>query len=175
MASQLKVDEINSVTTNGNLTIEPNGTGLIVPKRNLVFRVEATDTDQAITGGTNPVIQWETVSLDTGSYWDSTNHRYTPSVAGWYLFGGVVRGNFSNILSLMGLLFFKNGSHVIRSQFQLNTDQFSNGSYPFATTMIQMNGSGDYVDARIETDEDCSIHDNASVPSELWGMLVHGT
>ena len=46
--------------------------------------------------------------LDTGSYWDSTNHRYTPGVAGWYLFGGVVRvatssagdGSPHNLMSL---------------------------------------------------------------------------
>jgi len=173
--SEVKTNKVSSVSTNGNLTLEPNGTGLIVPKRNVVFRVEATDTDQSITGGANPVIEWETVSLDTGGYWDTTNHRFTPSVAGWYLFGGVVRGNFSNVLSLMNLMFFKNGSNHIRCQFQLNSDEFTNGSYPFPTAMIQMNGSGDYVDGRIETDEDCTIHDNASVPSELWGMLVHGT
>jgi hypothetical protein len=175
MASILKVDAINSVTNNGNLTIEPNGTGLIVPKRNVLFRVQATDTDQSVTGGTNPVLQWETVSLDTGGYWDSTNHRYTPSVAGWYLFGGVLRGNFSNVMSLISLMVFKNGSNVIRSQFQLNSDALTSGSYPWPTTMIEMNGSGDYVDARMETDEACTIHDNASVPSEFWGMLVHGT
>ena len=91
--SEVKTNKLSSVSTNGNLTLEPNGTGLIVPKRNVVFAVQATDTDQSIAGAANPVIEWEDVSLDTGSYWDTTNHRYTPSVAGWYLFGGFIRVN----------------------------------------------------------------------------------
>ncbi len=152
------------------------GDGIAIgAKPTLAFRVEASDTDQSITAAANPVIEWEDVSLDTGSYWDTTNHRYTPSVAGWYLFGGVVRANVPTTNNLMNLMFFKNGSQVARCQFQFSSDIITNSSFPFPTSMIQLNGSGDYVDARIETDENITIHDNATVKSELWGMLVHPT
>jgi hypothetical protein len=174
--SEVKTNKLSSVSTNGNLTLEPNGTGLIVPKRNVAFAVQATDTDQSASGGAATKIQWETVSLDTGSYWDTTNHRYTPSVAGWYLFGGFIRVNCTTpVLNLMNLMYYKNGSENSRQQFQFSSDVIVNGSYPLPTAMIQMNGSGDYVEAFIEIDETITVHDNAGIPSKFWGFLVHGT
>ena len=63
--SEVKTNKLSSVSTNGNLTLEPNGTGLIVPKRSVAFAVQATDTDQSAPGAAATKITWETVSLDT--------------------------------------------------------------------------------------------------------------
>lgn len=172
MTGILKVDTIQSSGGTTGLTIGSNG--LIKPKT-VAFRVEATDTDLSAPAAAVTKITWETVSLDTGSYWDTTNHRYTPSVAGWYLFGGFVRVNASSVISLMNLQYKLNGSEARRQQFQFSADTLINGSYPLPTAMIQMNGSGDYVEAFIEVDETVTVHDNASLPSEFWGMLVHAT
>jgi|TARA_Y100000114_G_C11668708_1_gene282686 hypothetical protein len=173
--SEVKANKFSSVSTNGNLTLEPDGTGLIVPKRNVVFRVQATDTDLSASGGSVTKITWETVSLDTGGYWDTTNHRYTPSVAGFYLFGGTLRMNASSIVQLVNIIYYKNGAEHIRKQLQFDADRINNGSYAAATSMIELNGSGDYVEMFLEVDETVTVHDNASLPSEFWGMLVHGT
>ena len=96
--SEVKTNKLSSVATNGNLTLEPNGTGLIVPKRQCsVWNVRHQIRTNQYAAGANPVIEWEDVSLDTGSYWDTTNHRYVyTSVAGWYLFGGVVSSQRTN-------------------------------------------------------------------------------
>lgn len=173
MTGILKVDTIQSSGGTTGLTINSNG--LIKPKT-ASFVVEATNTDQSAAGGAATKIQWETVSLDTGSYWDASNHRYTPAIAGWYLFGGFIRVNCtSQILSLMNLMYYKNGSENSRQQFQFNSDIIVNGSYPLPTSMIQLNGSGDYVEAFIEIDETITIHDNSNIASKFWGMLVHAT
>jgi hypothetical protein len=72
-------------------------------------------------------------------------------------------------------MYYKNGSENSRQQFQFSSDVIVNGSYPLPTAMIQMNGSGDYVEAFIEIDETITVHDNAGIPSKFWGFLVHGT
>ena len=56
--SEVKTNKLSSVTTNGNITFEPNGTGMLVPKRPVAFQVGATDTDQSISADTNTVAQW---------------------------------------------------------------------------------------------------------------------
>ena len=85
--STLKVDTVQST---GGSTIFTHSGGLFKPNA-LILQAIATDTDQSISAATATVIQWETVVVDTGSYWDSTNHRYTPSVAGYYLCSGTIR------------------------------------------------------------------------------------
>ena len=54
---------------------------------------------------------------------------------------------------------------------KLIVDIMINGSYPIPTGMIQLNGSGDYVDVRTQSDEALVAHDHASVISEFWGYV----
>ena len=95
----------DSSGTNTAMTI--NSSGLVLPKT-VAFQVEATDTDQSYTASAYAKITWETVTLDTGSYWDTTNHRYTPQVAGWYLFGGTVRVIVSSFVNFFAFNVAKN-------------------------------------------------------------------
>ena len=177
--STLSVTNIKAADGTSGLTIA-NSTGIVTATKgvnSVAFRVEATDIDQTVTNGK---LEWEDVNLDTGSYWDSTNHRYTPGVAGWYLFGGVVRVATSSAgdgsaHNLMSLSLYKNGSHYIRSQLQFSSDVIINGSYALPTAMIQLNGSSDYVEVYISSEEALVVSDHAAVPSEFWGMLVQAT
>ena len=177
MSSRIDVDEIRSKTTNGNLTIQPNGTGLIVPKRTVAFQVGATDTDQSISADTNTVAQWEFVTLDTGSYWDSTNHRYTPQVAGFYLFGGVLR--FSASAGQYAVAYLRKNSSTV-SSIQINSgsgsnDIIGNSSIPIPTALVEMNGSTDYVDSSFAHENAATLHDADSIQSIFWGVLMHAT
>tara|TARA_R110002012_G_C11296890_1_gene572774 strand:- start:62 stop:553 length:492 start_codon:yes stop_codon:yes gene_type:complete len=156
------------------------GSGIAIgAKPNVAFKIIATNTDQSYTASDYAKITWETTALDTGSYWDSTNNRYTPQVAGWYLFGGQLRlQTLSGEVTLISFLLTKNGatsgSERLMAQFQTGSDTFTNGEYPFPTGMIQLNGSSDYVEAFFQSEENCNIHDNTR-PSFFWGMLVHPT
>ena len=158
------------------------GSGIAIgAKPNVAFQAIATDTDQSYTASAYAKITWESVELDTASYWDSTNHRYTPQVAGWYLFGGQVRlRTLSGSVTLVAFNVAKNGqtsthADIMLAQFQTSADTFTNGEYPFPTGMIQLNGSSDYVEAFFQSEENCTIHDNAGRKSFFWGMLVHPT
>ena len=176
--STLNVTNIKAADGTSGLTIA-NSTGIVTSTKgvnSVAFAVEATNTDQT---GTNAKIQWEDVRLDTGSYWSTSNHRFTPQVAGWYMFGGTVRisttAGEGSPNSLIGLAYYKNGSEVIRTQLQSNSDFLINGSYALPTAMIQLNGSSDYIEAYFETEESIVVHDNAGVPSQFWGVLVQAT
>ena len=175
MSSRIDVDEIRSKTTNGNLTFQPNGTGMLVPKRPVFFQVQASDTDQSFTAGTLTKVQWESVEIDTGSYWDSTNDRYTPQIAGWYMFGGTVRYNVSSVMRYVNAAIFKNGIREFRHQLQVVNDEINNGSFPIPTGMVQLNGSSDYVEVWMQFDHDTTVHDTTLPKSIFWGMLVHAT
>lgn len=174
MSSRIDVDEIRSKTTNGNLTIQPNGTGLIVPKRPVAFSVEASDTDQSI-GNTSTKVEWETVVLDTGSYWDSTNHRYTPQVAGFYMFGGTIRFNVSSVMKYCNSSIFKNGTREFQNQIQVQNDEINNGNILIPTCMVQLNGSTDYVEAFAQFDHTTTVHDSSTNKSVFFGVLIHAT
>jgi hypothetical protein len=146
MASELKVNTISH--TGGTTAMTINSSGLVLPK-SLILQAIATDTDQSISADTATVIQWETVVVDTGSYWDSTNHRYTPSVAGYYLCSGTIRSSEQNV---------------------------SSNNLPAPTTLIQLNGSGDYIDITFTCEESMTL--STSDPpshSEINIILVHAT
>tara|TARA_A100001388_G_scaffold134164_1_gene99380 strand:+ start:1422 stop:1961 length:540 start_codon:yes stop_codon:yes gene_type:complete len=179
MTSILKVSEIQD-PTNSNTALTINSNGLVTPKAvasPAAFQVNATDTDQSYTASAFAKITWENVLLDTGSYWDSSNHRYTPQVAGWYLFGGTVRISNSTV-TLVAFNIRKNGAAdetALMNQFQTASDTFTNGEYPMPTGLLQMNGSSDYVEAYFQSEENCTIHDSSNRQSIFWGHLVHAT
>lgn len=168
---QLNNQSLTSVTALGI-----GSDGLIQPKQ-LAFQVTGTDLDQAISALTLTKVQWDaTPVLDTGSYWDSTNHRYTPQVAGWYMFSTAIRGAFAGIHEYIVIYITKNGTDQYYTQIQTDLDQFIGGTYAGPVVMHQMNGTTDYVEVEFFTDEATIIHDNAS-PNVSWfnGYLIHAT
>ena len=176
---EASTDDTINIISGGNTGLTINSSGLVIPKT-VAFQVEATDTDQSYTASAYAKITWETVVLDTGSYWDTTNHRYTPQVAGWYLFGGTVRVQVSSLVNFVAFNVAKNGQTddgtPLMSQIQNSSaDTFGNGEYAMPTGMIQLNGSTDYVEAYFQCDENTTLHDHATRKSYFWGKLVHAT
>ena len=175
MTSVLKVDNIKN--SSGTDAISIDSSGLVAPKIP-ALSVEATDIDQSVSAGTSTVVDFETVILDTLSGWDATNNRYTPTVAGYYAFGGAVRGNFSSIQRYINTQVRKNGVNsplVGQIQFNSNADFLSNGSFPIPSGLVHMNGSSDYIDVLVATEEACTISENATSPTHFYMFLVHAT
>ena len=177
----LNVGTIKEATgTNTAITIGSNG--LIQPKQ-VAFQVEALDTDQSVSASGTTLLEFPTTNLDTGSYWDATNHRYTPQVAGWYFFSGLARCKFSTGApagnSVLSFHLRKNGSSSVANsillQHQTTSDIITNGNYPFPTGMFQLNGSTDYVEIRASGEEAFTFSDSTTVRSIFSGFLVHAT
>ena len=171
--STLKVDTVQST---GGSTIFTHSSGLFKPNA-LICQVTATNTDQDMSAGSGATVQWQTVDVDTGSFWDSTNHRYTPTVAGWYSVNGIIRFTFDSAPA--GYAFFtvrKNGTNVLSYQWQsASGDELGSSMLPIPSTFIQLNGSGDYIDTSATLEEAGTLHDNANYPSSMSIQLVHAT
>jgi len=170
--------------TNGTSAMTINSSGLVLPKTP-ILQVNALDTNQTITATVNTTVQWEAVEIDTLSGWDSSNHRYQPSVAGYYLCGGGIRfSSSSTVNQRVRFWIAKNGSvstsgdnalSFVHLQFNFNSDIIANSTLPLPTGLIQLNGSSDYVSVIFETDETINIHDSTFSKSYFFAQLVHAT
>ena len=177
-SGNLDVGTIRSANGTSAMTI--NSSGLILPKMP-ILQVSATDTDQSMSAGTNTKVQWETVEIDTLSGWSTSNHRYTPTVAGYYLVGGTIRAGLTGVNDFVSIAVSKNGFDtndavdMLRQQFNHQSDTLESGSLPIPTVLIQMNGSGDYIEVYFKTDEACELHNTAAPKSFFFAKLVHAT
>jgi len=173
--SILKVDAIQSRGSSES-AITFNG-GLLLP-RSVAMQVNSSDTDQSV-GASNTKIQWENVEIDTISGWDSTNHRYTPDVAGYYLVGGGLRLGVGTVNSYINVQIKRNGSDlvddVIEAQYQVTSDLLTNGVYTCGTGLMLLNGSSDYIEMWVDGDEAMTAHDISSQKSHFFAQLVHAT
>jgi len=174
MASELGVQTIQH--TNGTDAIDIGSNGSVSP-RIPSFMVSAADLDQSYTATDSEVVQFDSVDLDTESAWDSTNYRYTPSIAGWYSFSGCVRLLTNQSHTYLAMEIVKNGTDFLSTdawmtQLQIANANFANGSYPATPAFIYLNGSTDYVNLCFRSSHNCTLSDNADIPSWFCGHLI---
>ena len=78
-------------------------------------------TTQALTTLTITKAQLGTERFDTDNCYDnSTNYRFTPTVAGKYMFGANVYMDATNTIESSSLAFYKNGSRLLYKEEGLN-------------------------------------------------------
>ena len=177
---QASADDTVVFKTNNTTALTINSSSLVLPKMP-ILQVSATDTDQSVSGGTDTKVEWETVELDTLSGWSTSNHRYTPTVAGYYLVGGVLRMQLSSDHKFVLTTVAKNGSatsgetDMLRFQLNFDADRLQNSSIPIPTGLMEMNGSSDFMEVFCRVDEDATIHDSTSPKSYFFAQLVHAT
>ena len=111
------------------------------------FKVyRGTSNQTGLSSGTNNLIQFNAVSYDTVNGWDAVNYRWTPNVAGYYLFVAAAdMAASSGYAGVFSLNLYKNGSSaaVIGSIWGAATTltEFA----PSGSAMVYMNGTTDYV------------------------------
>ena len=131
----MTIDSSGNVTTAGNLITTAPCFGV------------ALSSDQAISSGVFTKVAFDTVKFDTDSYWDSTNYRYTPQVAGYYQFNATIRNRADGTLSNAIGSFFKNGIEYNRlcgSQIASATIGSIYGSA--GSMVVYLNGTTDYIE-----------------------------
>ena len=123
-----------------------NGAGSITLTKAIgpMCRAYRTTSTQTLSHGAWTKLQLNATAIDTESDFDtSTNYRYTPSVAGYYLF------NLSGALTTfvdqtsVGVAIFKNGSLAFENVLQCSG---TGNMFPQVTTVESMNGTTDYVE-----------------------------
>ena len=104
------------------------------------FSVYRGGANQALTTATFTKVQLSTEEYDTNNNFDnSTNYRFTPTVAGYYQISGSVGLTGTNVRILCTI--YKNGSEYFRG-----TDATANLSQVTVSGLVYFNGSTDYVE-----------------------------
>lgn len=100
------------------------------------------DNTQSISNGSATKVQFDTQIVDTDNCYDhSTNYRFTPNIAGYYLIVGNVHVNSTS--GTLEVNIYKNGSRF--SNLAKNSSG-SGGQSLCLTSLVSFNGSSDYVE-----------------------------
>ena len=97
-----------------------------------------------LANATNTKLTMNTESFDSNSFFDTSNYRFTPTIAGHYFINANTQFSQSTGNYLFGIHIYKNGSNVLRgtkwndgSNSELNTQ---------ISGIVSFNGSSDYVE-----------------------------
>ena len=160
--SRLNVNQIYTRTGTGSPTIRE------MP----AFRAYLSTT-QSITSSVATKVNIDTVTFDTNNWFDTTNYRYTPQIAGYYLILGIVRCGGTSMTTQVARI-YKNGSeHIIGDINRVSTSLPINVS---VSDIIYLNGSTDYVElygfVTASSNAEFNYGAAPSVSSFLSGFLV---
>lgn len=108
------------------------------------FRVHRNNVNQtAVATSTYTKIQFTTRGIDSHTFWDTTNYRYLPKIAGKYLVHLSLRWGYTPGGELIAARLLKNGATVVA-----DTAIYVDGGQSNAqiTTLVEMNGATDYIE-----------------------------
>ena len=78
--SVLKVDSIQNTGGTTALTLDSNG--FVIPKA-VAFSVYKSG-NQSLSSGTWTEVSWDVEEFDTAGFFNTSNSRFTPQIAGYY-------------------------------------------------------------------------------------------
>ena len=100
---------------------------------------------QTVTLNTATKVAIDTENFDTNSNFDTTNNRFTPTVAGYYQVNGCLRGNAVTTFTVITVYIYKNGSENIRTQITATLNN-SGSTQININNIVYMNGTTDYLE-----------------------------
>tara|TARA_A100001201_G_scaffold139904_1_gene132392 strand:- start:21 stop:548 length:528 start_codon:yes stop_codon:yes gene_type:complete len=172
----LKTTNIQTITGSGTLTLGTSGETLALGSgvtSNLMYPAFQVylSSNQSISNNTTTKVQFDTEDYDTDNCYDnSTNYRFTPTVAGKYFVYLQTRFQVFSALTNIQTMIYKNGTNV--SMFSGN-DNF----LPTLQTnkVIDMNGSTDYLEGFIYQNSGSSQNATGSDKTTFFGAYRIGT
>jgi len=149
----IKATNIEPIADNGTVTLGGSGDIFTLgsgTKASFLYPAfEAhSDSNQSLTDNTYAKVALQTEVLDTNSNFDnSSNYRFTPTVAGKYYIEGQARGSGSTNDTLRNVYaaIYKNGSLYKESRINFQPNEIELCVIQ-VSAIIDMNGSSDYVE-----------------------------
>ena len=163
---------INGTTGLGPASVPQTALGPNVTTNGPAFSVYRNAT-QLLPTGTYSVVQLNTEEFDTAAAFDSTtNYRFQPAVAGYYLITG--QAMLAAAAGGVGICaIFKNGNmHKRGSLAQIHS---GDGVGSVVTTLMYFNGTTDYIDLRVFQSSGGNLNlifNNAGAENRLDGFLA---
>ena len=157
----LKVSNIETSSGSGTITLGQSGETLSVPSGATFSATAGTMTgqnypafharlnsNQDISNAATTKVQCGTEELDTNNMYDNTtNYRFTPTVAGnYYVYAQANLSSNANTQFVHGNIDIqKNGSSIVIYDHNLQSNP-GNGLSVQGNRIIEMNGSSDYLE-----------------------------
>jgi len=180
MASIIKANQLQDF--GGNSIITSDGAGTITLSSGMQTAVQSAGADntpaflvrltgnQSVANTTTTILSFNREALDTDSDYDSTNYRFVPQVEGYYKIG--VRITSQGTGAGQSLNIVKNGSEV--TEYQVNAAASTTNSQ-INEALVFMNGSSDYVDARVyQSSGSSKDYYGADYNCQFYGFRVIG-
>jgi len=153
--SKLETNIIDTLSGTSNLTIgSTNSSTITMPNGKLTGHMYPAfeaylSADQTLTDASATKIQFNTEVLDTDNFYDnSTNYRFTPTIAGKYLIyaSWALSGTSSGQINYAQCDIQKSGTQYRYAVFDpINTERFNFINIP-VSAIIDMNGTDDYIE-----------------------------
>jgi hypothetical protein len=140
----LKVGTITNSAGSGNITI---GSGVTLLSNTPAFEAYST-ADQTISDDVYTKVQFDTERFDTDNCYDNTtNYRFTPTVAGKYFIYAFARlaSTSSTGVEQADIGIYKNGSQVLNSGNNFDANDIKQHT-AVINGVITFNGSSDYLE-----------------------------
>ena len=149
MSSIIKVNTYQDA--NGNALFSSDGSGNVTTSATGLQNTPAFEaylsSNTTISRAVETKVPFDTKVFDTDNCYDNTtNYRFTPTVAGKYFFYGIICFEDANdSLSYTQSIFKKNGSDYREVQTDPRTS-FTRGIAMANYAIVDMNGSSDYME-----------------------------
>lgn len=165
----------STIEQNGSTILTVDGSGNITPSNDLYPKVPCFSArltaDQTFSSNTWTKAEFGIEDFDTNSNYDTTNHRFQPTIAGYYQVNCVARINYTGSANDGTYLnIYKNGSSYVSTN-RLGASGLW-GNLSLSVTMY-LNGSTDYIEAYVFSNHGSPFLDeNAFQVSKFSGHLV---
>tara|TARA_R100001086_G_scaffold45864_1_gene20297 strand:+ start:265 stop:768 length:504 start_codon:yes stop_codon:yes gene_type:complete len=152
--------------TNGTTAQTIDSGGFTIP-RVPCFRAYPSANQTISSSYTYTKLNMNTEDFDVGGYYDTSNYRYTPLVAGiYYIQVGV---GLTSTNAIVGVI-FKNGSIYQNGGIMQNAGYTLNTS--ITTGLVSMNGSSDYIEAFGNSSSTSQVVSGNSIYTNFSAVLV---
>ena len=172
--SILKVGTIQD-QSNSNNALLINSDGVVTQPAKPMFRVKQS-IDQSIANASSVTVQFDTKTghseaFDIGGYFNTSNYRYVPQVAGYYFFATTVTIR-TTTPDYVIVFIRKNGVTQYRNLGM--ESNATNAHVPaHVSGIIYMNGSSDYADVQVYHNTGSSQDTNSNFEySNFNGYLI---
>lgn len=126
----------------GNLVTVPSVTGTAMVSGNMPAFSATIGSSQSLSAATTTKLQYNTEAFDTNSNYDTSNYRFTPTVAGYYQIN--LCQEYSAQTGVQNVQIYKNGGRVASGgSYASNIGTF----FSSTSVLVFLNGSTDYVEA----------------------------
>jgi len=137
----------------------------------VAFSIKTTG-NQAVTAGASTIVEFDTVEFDDNSLFNLSTNKFQPSIAGKYTIMFRVTIDPTGTATGMGVEIVKNG---VAEAYTTNDASSSGFVYLETSTILDMNGSTDYVEFKGRVDGTAgTIMGNEPYRTEVVGHLIGG-